>query len=87
MPVPKRKVSRARRDKRSANKHIIPIAAIGCPNCEHPSLSHQACQNCGHYKGRKVLNTKYERDLKRNEIKKTIQAKRDADKVVKSAAE
>lgn len=69
MPVPKRKVSKSRRDMRSANKHITPKVVNACSNCEYPIISHQACTNCGHYKGRKVLNTKYERALKRTEAR------------------
>ncbi len=71
MPVPKRKVSKSRRDMRSANKHINPKVVNACSNCEYPLISHQACSNCGHYKGRKVLNTKYERALKRTEERVT----------------
>ena len=77
MPVPKRKVSKARRDKRSANKHIIPKVVNSCANCQHPIISHQACENCGHYKGRKVLNTKYERAVQRNE-QRDVQMKKAA---------
>ncbi len=69
MPVPKRKTSKARRDKRQANKHIRPKAITACLNCEHPLNPHQACMECGFYKGRKVLRTKIERVLKRGEKK------------------
>jgi large subunit ribosomal protein L32 len=71
MPVPKRKVSKSRRDMRSANKHINPKVVNACSNCEYPIISHQACTNCGHYKGRKVITTKYERALKRTEERTT----------------
>jgi large subunit ribosomal protein L32 len=69
MPVPKRKRSRARRDSRFANKGIKPKALTDCKNCKAALLPHQVCKNCGHYKGVKVLVTKAERTLKRNEVK------------------
>ena len=65
MPVPKRKRSRQRRDKRFANKGLK-IGQIGlCVSCDAPILSHQACKECGFYKGRKVLTTKAERGEQR----------------------
>ena len=70
MPVPKRKRSRARRDSRHAHK-AVEVKSFGkCKNCEAPSLPHQACKECGHYKGVKVLTTKVERVLKRDAANK-----------------
>ena len=65
MPVPKRKRSRQRRDKRFANKGLsFPQVGL-CNNCDAPLLSHQACKDCGFYKGRKVMTTKADRSDKR----------------------
>lgn len=72
MPVPKRKRSRVRRDKRFANKGIIPKIISICKTCNAPILPHIVCQECGHYKGMKVLNTKQERAEKRSVV---LQAK------------
>ena len=69
MPVPKRKVSRARRDKRQANKGIEPHLVINCSHCQAPSLPHQVCEACGYYKGNKIMVTKLDRALRRNQIK------------------
>lgn len=69
MPVPKRKRSRARRDKRFANKGIKPQSVASCANCNEPIMTHQACTSCGHYKGRKVLATKADRAVKRVETR------------------
>ncbi len=78
MPVPKRKRSRQRRDKRFANKGLS-IGQIGlCTNCDFPLLSHTACKECGFYKGRKVLTTKSERGAKRSVINQTRVAKQEA---------
>ncbi len=69
MPEPKRKRSRARRDKRFANKGMKVKSFGACSQCEAPNLPHQICQQCGYYKGRKVLSTKLDRSLKRGERK------------------
>jgi large subunit ribosomal protein L32 len=73
MPVPKRKTSKSRRDKRSSGKFIRPQAITYCANCQDPLSTHQACPACGYYKGRKVMNTKLERTLKRSESRRPEQ--------------
>ena len=78
MPVPKRKTSRSRRDKRSSTWFIRPQAIILCSNCTHPLSPHVACSECGFYKGAKVLRTKSERTLKRGESRRAQQAQQKA---------
>ena len=75
MAVPKRKTSKARRDQRSSAKFIRPKIFVTCSNCSNPINSHQLCENCGFYKGRKIMKTKIERALKRNETKRAQQIK------------
>lgn len=75
MPVPKRKTSKSRRDKRSSCKFIRPKAVTQCSNCNAALSPHQACMTCGFYKGKKVLNTKLDRALKRGEIRKKYEEK------------
>lgn len=65
MPVPKRKRSRPRRDKRFANKGMKVKAIAECQNCKTPLNTHVACTQCGYYKGVKVLTTKQDRLVKR----------------------
>ncbi len=60
MPNPKRKHSRARRDKRRANWKISPLDISVCPECNQPKLPHQVCHACGSYKGRIVVRIKEE---------------------------
>jgi len=68
MPVPKRKRSRPRRDKRFANKGIKIKSFTECKNCKAPLACHTACSNCGFYKGRKIMAaTKADRAVKRGE--------------------
>lgn len=74
MPVPKRKRSRTRRDKRFANKGIKARGFNSCNNCEATVSSHQVCKECGFYRGRKVLTTKAERAVKRGEASQAKQA-------------
>ncbi len=76
MPVPKRKRSRARRDSRFANKGIKVLTMATCGNCKSASLPHAVCKTCGHYKGVKVLLTKTERGMKRDEIRKAKELKK-----------
>lgn len=76
MPVPKRKRSRARRDKRFANKGLKVKAFTACANCQASIMPHQACKACGHYKGRKVFATKADRAVKRAETNKAKEARK-----------
>lgn len=41
-----------------------------CSNCATVIQPHAVCVNCGHYKGVKVVRTKIERGLQRDEIRK-----------------
>jgi large subunit ribosomal protein L32 len=70
MPVPKRKRSRQRRDKRFANKGIKVKSFSTCSQCSAPFSGHQACGECGFYKGRKVMPTKADKRLKQAESRK-----------------
>lgn len=78
MPVPKRKRSRARRDKRFANKGMQVKTFAACPSCDEAVMPHQACLACGHYKGRKCMATKDDRRVKRAEIRQEKAARKAA---------
>lgn len=75
MPVPKRKVSKSRRDKRSANKGIKPKSLSACSNCAAPIVGHHMCEGCGFYKGRKIMTTKTERAVVRAQKRAAAQKK------------
>ena len=54
MAVPKRKTSKARRDKRRA-QHGIAVTPVNiCPNCGSPTRAHHACPTCKTYRGREI---------------------------------
>ena len=74
MPVPKRKVSKSRRDKRSSNKGIKVKAITSCSHCQGPLAPHQACFGCGFCKGEKILTTKMDRALRRGKAREEKQA-------------
>lgn len=54
MAVPKRKTSKARRDKRRAQHKLVPQAVVACPQCHQPKRPHHVCPTCGSYRGREV---------------------------------
>lgn len=55
MAVPKRKVSRSKRDMRRAHQKVAAPNPSSCPQCQEPMLPHHACQSCGFYKGRTAI--------------------------------
>ena len=54
MAVPKRRTSRARRDKRRAQHALEAPRVQVCPNCRQPKRAHHVCPNCKTYRGRDV---------------------------------
>lgn len=55
MAVPKRKVSKARRDKRRANWKLTIPGMVKCPQCQEYKLPHRVCMSCGSYDGKEVI--------------------------------
>ena len=60
MAVPKRRTSKARRDKRRAHDALPDTVRSVCPQCREPKLPHRVCANCGTYRGREVIRTEEE---------------------------
>ncbi len=59
MAVPKRKTSKARRDKRrSSTWKLASPALIKCPNCGALIKAHHVCPECGMYDGKVVIEKK-----------------------------
>lgn len=55
MPLPKRRFSRSRRDKRRLHIHVTAPTMNPCPQCGSSILSHRICPSCGYYRGRRVI--------------------------------
>ena len=57
MAVPKRRTSKAKRDKRRSH-HALPAPTISvCAQCSAPKQPHRICPNCGSYRGRTMIET------------------------------
>ena len=56
MAVPKRRVSKTRRDKRRSSHWKLTLpGVIKCEHCGAARLSHRVCPECGYYNGRDVV--------------------------------
>ncbi|MEW6567086.1 MAG: 50S ribosomal protein L32 [Chloroflexota bacterium] len=59
-PLPKRKHSKGRRNRRRAHDALNPRQLITCPNCGEKTLPHRVCPSCGHYAGKEVIEVERE---------------------------
>ncbi len=55
MAVPRKKVSRSRRDMRRSHDALKPASWVECPNCGELKRPHHLCAACGHYREREVV--------------------------------
>ncbi len=56
MAVPKRRISKARRDKRRSSVWKMNAPELQkCPNCGEYKRTHRLCAACGFYNGRQVV--------------------------------
>ena len=63
MAVPKRKMSKARRDRRRANWKLSVPGMVECPQCHEMKMPqchemkmpHRVCPECGYYNGKQVI--------------------------------
>ena len=54
MAVPKRKMSKARRDRRRANWKLEAPGYVACPQCHEPKMPHHVCTECGYLMVKKL---------------------------------
>lgn len=54
-PLPKRKVSRRRRNNRRAHDALSLKHLVRCEDCAEYKPAHRVCPHCGFYNGRQVL--------------------------------
>lgn len=55
MAVPKRRTSKARKNKRRSHMRLSVPGMVECSNCNEMKLSHRVCKECGSYKGEEVV--------------------------------
>lgn len=55
MALPKRKQSKARRDKRRTHDSLTVPNLVSCSHCHKMIIPHRVCPACGFYKGRSVI--------------------------------
>lgn len=53
--LPKRKVSKSRRDRRRAHDHTLRFHLVACDKCGEMKRAHHMCPYCRTYKGIQVL--------------------------------
>ena len=53
--LPKRKISKGRRDRRRSQDRLKMAKLSSCDNCGETKMDHRMCPSCGHYKGREVV--------------------------------
>jgi large subunit ribosomal protein L32 len=54
MPVPRNRLSNARKNSKRAHHAKKPKNLTVCSNCQKPSRPHCVCDSCGFYKGKSV---------------------------------
>lgn len=56
MIAPKRRISKARRDKRRSSVwKLSSPTLVKCQNCQQFMVPHKVCGNCGYYNGKEVV--------------------------------
>jgi len=53
--LPKRRISKSRRNRRRAHDSLQTFHLVECPDCGKMKRSHRVCLDCGKYNGRQIL--------------------------------
>ncbi|MBU0579591.1 MAG: 50S ribosomal protein L32 [Candidatus Margulisbacteria bacterium] len=61
MPKKRRSKRRTGSHRASAWRLTQSLQASKCSNCGAPILAHKVCENCGFYKGKKIIETRSEK--------------------------
>lgn len=72
MAEPKKRLTRTRSGSRQAHDFIKVQSLVVCTNCKSKIMPHRVCNNCGFYKGEKIIKDKKE---KKSETKKKEELK------------
>lgn len=54
--LPKRKLSKGRRDRRRTHDALTTYQLIECDNCGEMKRPHRVCPHCGTYRGHEVVD-------------------------------
>ena len=60
-PLPKRKLSKARKGRRRSHDALWRCTLVKCPQCGELRRPHQVCPSCGSYKGATVIEMSTEK--------------------------
>lgn len=55
MPVPKRRTSKSKKNKRRSHDALTAPQFISCAKCGEAVFPHRACSSCGYYRGRQAI--------------------------------
>ncbi len=70
MSVPKKRKSKSAKKRGTLNVYPKKKLLVNCSKCKKPKLPHIACEFCGAYKGRQVVEQKVQKTLKAKKEKK-----------------
>ncbi|MGQ9459387.1 MAG: 50S ribosomal protein L32 [Anaerolineae bacterium] len=59
--LPKKKVSKGRRDRRRSHHALRALHLVECPQCHTLRQPHRVCPSCGYYRGEEVVEVKAEK--------------------------
>jgi len=59
-PLPKRKVSKSRRNRRRAHDALKLNHLVACESCGEYHIAHRVCPKCGSYRGEQVIEVEDE---------------------------
>ncbi|GIK29622.1 MAG: 50S ribosomal protein L32 [Chloroflexi bacterium] len=54
-PLPKRKISKGRRDRRRAHDALSLKHLVECETCGEYHIAHRVCPKCGSYRGQTIV--------------------------------
>jgi len=61
MAEPKKRMTSTRSGNRQSHDAIKAKSTLLCSNCKQANLPHHVCENCGYYRGKKVIELKKEK--------------------------
>jgi len=56
MAVPRKKVSKSRKNTRRAHDRLTAPNLVNCAQCSEPKKPHCICPKCGYYNGREIIS-------------------------------